>query len=203
MPRSTSDIPKLIERARAADTSALAGLLELYRNYLRLLARTGIDAAVRRKADPSDLVQETMLKATQHFAGFRGTTEAELAAWLRQILAQSLIDHARRYRTSGRNVMRERSLTDLLDRSSIALSGLVARRAEGSHSLPRGRDAGVILAEAMAELADDDREVITLRNLEQLEWADIAAKMRRTPDAARRLWVRALRRLRPVVEARL
>jgi RNA polymerase sigma-70 factor (ECF subfamily) len=203
MPSSAGEIPQLITQARAADSQALDRLLELYRNYLRLLARTGIDAAQRRKLDPSDLVQETMLKASQHFGGFRGRTEAELAAWLRRILAQCLIDHARRYRTAGRNVLRERSLADVLNRSSAALSALVARPRENSHSLPRGRDAGLILAEAMAELADDHREVITLRNLEQLEWAQVAAKMGRSPDAVRMLWVRALKQLRPLVEARL
>lgn len=162
MGRPPHDIAELISKARAADSQALARLLELYRNYLRLLARTGIDAAERRKADPSDLVQETMFKASQHFAGFRGQTEAELAAWLRQILAQCLVDHARRYRASGRTVARERSIHDLLNRSSVALSALVAQRAETSHGLPRGRDAGLILAEAMAELSDDYREVSCL-----------------------------------------
>src|SRR4051812_1718348 len=103
MPHSTDPIRQLIDRARAADSESLAKLLELYRDYLRLLARTGTDAAQRRKADPSDLVQETMLKATQNFARFRGNSEAELAAWLRQILAQCLVDHVRRYRASGRN----------------------------------------------------------------------------------------------------
>src|SRR4051812_38290154 len=85
-----------------------------YRNYLRLVARTGLGAALRGKADPSDLVQETLLKAHQHFAQFQGATEPELVAWLRQILARNLADLARRYRACSRKLAQEQSLEELL-----------------------------------------------------------------------------------------
>src|SRR5947209_8803066 len=96
-----SDLCVLIERARQEDAAARARLLEGYRNYLRLLARTGMNAALKDKADPSDLVQETLLKAHRSFGQFRGRTEPELATWLRQILARNLYDLVRRYKTSG------------------------------------------------------------------------------------------------------
>src|SRR5437660_9077295 len=104
-------IGRLIDEARRAAPGALDRLLESYRNYLRMLARTGIDAALRGKADPSDLVQETLIKAHRHFDQFGGRTEAELAAWLRQILARNLADLVRRYRAArARRVTREPSL---------------------------------------------------------------------------------------------
>jgi RNA polymerase sigma-70 factor (ECF subfamily) len=204
MSKSQGHSRALISAAQRLDPQALATLLESYRNYLRLLARTGIDASLRGKADPSDLVQETLLKASQNIASFRGQTEAELAGWLRRILSQNLVNLVRRH-GGLRGALREQSLNELLDRSSIALEAVVARQA-GSAAVaefPFGRDPGVLLAEAMSELPPDYREVITLRNLEHLDWQQTGARLGRTPDAARMLWVRALKRLRPLIEARL
>ena len=58
------------------------------------------------------------------------------------------------------------------------------------------------LAEALANLSDDHREVIVLRNLEQLAWNEVARRMERSVDAARMLWTRALKQLRPFLESR-
>ncbi len=89
MAESGSAVSRLLREARRSRAGALDQLLESFRNYLRLLARTGIDASLQGKADPSDLVQEALLKAHRHFAQFRGRSEAELAGWLRQLLANS------------------------------------------------------------------------------------------------------------------
>ena len=121
MTSSGTDLCRLIERARHDEPEALDRLLDSYRNYLRLLARTGLDASLQGKADPSDLVQDALLKASQNFGQFRGAGDAELAGWLRQILARCLADFVRRYRAGGRRAGREQSLDQLLDRSSQAL----------------------------------------------------------------------------------
>src|SRR4051794_37971891 len=102
MTASARDRSFLIARARRNEAGALDRLLETYRNYLRLLARTGIDSALQGKADPSDLVQEALLKAYQRFDQFRGETEAELAGWLRKILARALADLGRRARSTSK-----------------------------------------------------------------------------------------------------
>src|SRR3954470_22167833 len=95
---SPPDPEQLLHLARAGDESARGQMLELFRDYLRLLARLELDRRLRGKADPSDLVQETFLEAHRDFPQFRGGTEPELAAWLRQILARNLANLVRRYR---------------------------------------------------------------------------------------------------------
>jgi RNA polymerase sigma-70 factor (ECF subfamily) len=69
------DPEQLIRLARKGNGQALGQLLELYRNYLTLLARLQISRRLQRKIDATDLVQETFLKAHRHFGQFRGTPQ--------------------------------------------------------------------------------------------------------------------------------
>jgi RNA polymerase sigma-70 factor (ECF subfamily) len=203
MEKSRPDVSRLIAAARSADAEALDLLLGAFRNYLKVLAQTGLHAALRSKADPSDIAQETMLRAAQHFEQFRGVTEAELAGWLRQIQARYMANLARHYEaTDARRVDRERSLEDLLAASSAALGRLIAGSAGSPSRAAQRREMRLILADALAELSEDYREVIVLHNLEELDWLEVARRMDRTPAAARMLWARALKQLRPLLEER-
>src|SRR3954454_24954123 len=168
------------------------------------MARTGIDHSLRGKADPSDLVQEALLRAHRHFAQFQGRTEAELAAWLRQILARCLADLVRCYQVSeARQVGRERSLDDMLGDASRCLGGLMAQNGHSPSQSAQRRELSVVLADALTDLSPDYREVIVLRTLEERDWEDVAATMGRTVGSVRLLWARALKKLRPLIEARL
>jgi RNA polymerase sigma-70 factor (ECF subfamily) len=203
MSASGSDLRRLIDRARRNDPGALDRLLGSYRNYLRLLARTGLDASLQAKADPSDLVQDALLKASVHFGQFRGATDAEMASWLRQILARCLADFVRRHRAEGRHADREQSLEQLLDRSSEAMERVLADSGSSPSASAQRRDLGVVLSDALAELSADQREVIVLHHLEGLGWDEVARRMGRTAGAVRMLWARALRQLRPLIDERL
>jgi RNA polymerase sigma-70 factor (ECF subfamily) len=197
---STSD---LIRKARKHEARAIDQLLESYRPYRKLLARTGIDASLQGKADPSDLVQETFLKAHQHFGQFRGQAESELTAWLRQIMARNLADLVRHYHLAeSRRRCRECSLEQLLAESLQALDNLLTGAASPSESARR-REMSVVLANALAELSDEQREVIVLRSLQERDWPKVARRMGRSAGAVRMLWVRALKRLRPLIEKQL
>jgi RNA polymerase sigma-70 factor, ECF subfamily len=203
MTASGSDLSRLIDRARRDEPGALDRLLASYRNYLRLLARTGLDASLQGKADPSDLVQDALLKASQRFDQFRGASDAELAGWLRQILARCLADFVRRYRTGGRHAGREQSLEQLVDRSSQAMERVLATDGTSPSASAQRRDLGVVLSDALAQLGEDQREVIVLHHLEGHDWDEVARRMGRTVGAVRMLWARALKQLRPLIDERL
>jgi RNA polymerase sigma-70 factor (ECF subfamily) len=190
----------LLLAARAGDPQALGQLLELYRNYLRLLARVQIGRRLRGKADPSDLIQEAFLAAQRNFGQFRGTSEAELMDWLRQILTSKLLDLARRYLgTARRDVRLERQLADDLDNSSRALGqALLAPESSPSERALR-RERAVLLADAIKSLPADYGEVIILRHLEGLPLAEVAARMGRSSDSVKKLWVRGIARLREIL----
>ena len=178
--------------------------LEAFREYLRLLARLQLDPVLRGKLDPSDLVQQTLLEAHQARDQLRGQTDEEMAGWLRQILARNLADLARRYRAVGtRAVAREHSLEDLFPASSRALQALLAPNGHSPSESAQRREMGVVLADALAELTADYREVVVLRTLEGRSWDDVAQMMGRSADAVRVLWARALKKLRPLIEARI
>jgi RNA polymerase sigma-70 factor (ECF subfamily) len=197
-----SEPERLMRLARSDGGAALGALFETYRSYLALLARLRVDPVLKGKVDSSDVVQETFLDAHRDFPRFRGTTEAELVAWLRTILASNLANQVRRYRgTKGRDVRLERKLANAIDQSSLALERiLVAPQSSPSQQAMR-REQGVILASALERLPADYREVIILRHLEGLSFPEVAARMGKTQDSVKNLWARALANLRRLLGA--
>ena len=191
----------LIGLARAGDRGAQDELLGRYRSYLSLLARMSFARALRSKLDASDVVQDVLVSAHGGLGQFRGETEAELTAWLRRILSNRLAEVNRRFFVNqGRRVDREVRLDDAVARSSQSLAGLPAARGTSPSRGAERREAGALVADALSALKDDDREVIVLRSLEEHDWPEIGRRIGRHPEAARALWVRALRRLSAVVK---
>jgi RNA polymerase sigma-70 factor, ECF subfamily len=201
MSNLSPDPERLVSLARGGTEEALGQLLELYRSYLTLLARLQIGKRLQRKADPADLVQETFLQAYRCFSQFRGQTEAELSGWLRQILASRVAKLLRRYHGSqSRDVRLERELEQELDHSSRLIDpGLIAPLSSPSQGASR-REQAVVLAHGLARLSADDREVIILRHLEEHTFPEVAERMGRSVDGVKKLWVRALARLRRALE---
>jgi RNA polymerase sigma-70 factor (ECF subfamily) len=171
--------------------------LESYRDYLRLLARLQLDARLRGKLDPSDVVQQTMIKAHQHAEQFRGQSEAERAAWLRRILANTLADAARKYRLE---TARGHSLEQALHESSARLEAWLASEQESPSEQADHQEQLLRLAQALGELPDDQRRVIELHHLQGSMLADIAQEMGRTEAAIAGLLRRGRKRLRELLE---
>lgn len=192
----------LLQQAQAGDEGARGKLLELYRNYLTLLARSQIGRRLQVKVDAADVVQDVFLEAHRHFPQFRGGTEPELTRWLRQIMAASLANTVRRYcGTRGRDLRLECGLAADLDQSSLRLDGgLLAKGSSPSQGAAR-REQAVLLADALERLPPDYRDVLVLRHLEGLGFPEVAGRMGRSTEAVKKLWARALDRLRRSFEA--
>jgi RNA polymerase sigma-70 factor (ECF subfamily) len=195
------DCELLLARARRGEQGALGRLLDRYRDYLTLMARVQIGRRLQGKADAADVVQEAYLEACRHFEQFRGSSEPELTAWLRQILATCLSRLVRHYYgTRARDVQLERTLEDEMAESSRALGiGLAAPHSTPSQQASR-REQAVLLTEALGRLPADYREVLILRHLDGLTFPQVAECMGRTLDSVEKLWARALARMRLAFE---
>jgi RNA polymerase sigma-70 factor, ECF subfamily len=118
-------------------------------------------------------------------------------SWLRHSLASNIASTGRRYwGTQRRDLRLERDLAEEMDQSSRVLEqGLVFKGSSPSHQAAR-REQGVLLADAMRHLPEHYREVIILRQLEGLSFPEVAKRLGRTVDGTKKLWIRALTRLR-------
>jgi RNA polymerase sigma-70 factor, ECF subfamily len=188
---------QIIHDVRMGGGEALGSLLELYRNYLRLLARIEIGRRLQGKLDASDLVQETFLEAHRNFPAFQGTDEPQFVCWLRQILAAKVANLVRHYfGTQGRDVRLEQELAVDLDNSSRMLGHELAASLTSPSQQAVEREQAVLLADALEQLPEDYRDVILLRHIEGLTFPEVARRMGRTQDSVEKLWLRALARLR-------
>lgn len=203
---STSADPQpLLAAARQSGGAELGQLLQQYRNYLTILATAQLDARLRRRLSPSDLVQDALLGAYRDFSQFRGGSERELLAWLRQILINCL-RHAyeTHIKASRRDLRREVSLDDAgqpLDRSPLRRGQCLADRVASPSAPAQARERAAEIADQLARLRPDYREVIALRNLQGLSFEEVAQRMDRKPGAVRMLWLRAIEQFRSLYEA--
>lgn len=170
--------------------------LEMFRPQLHLLARLHLDPRLQAKVDASDVVQQTMLQAHQARNQFRGSTEAELAAWLRRILANNLANALRDLRRDKRNLARERSLEAAIDQSSARVDAwLAAEQSSPSQQLQKHEQL-LRLAEELAALPDAQREALTLHHMHNWTLEEIGRHLGRSPAAVAGLIKRGLQALR-------
>src|SRR5262245_2572735 len=196
------DVAALLAEAREGDQASLGELLTHYRRYLLLLATTQFEKRLKPRVSPSDIVQETMLKAQRHIGQFRGQSEKELLAWLRQILATRMAHFIEQHLLAAkRNIRREISLDRFgaaLERSASHLNSMLQAESQTPSAVVSQREDAVLLADLLAQLPPQHRDVLVWRNLQGLSFEEIAARLDRTPGATRMLWLRAIERLRAI-----
>jgi RNA polymerase sigma-70 factor (ECF subfamily) len=170
--------------------------IERYRDYLRLLARLQLDPRMQAKLDPSDVVQQTLLKAHQKLEQFRGHTDGELAAWLRRILANTMTDAVRSLRVEVGVV---RSLQQSLEDSSARLESWLIARDESPEGQARRHEQTLAIASALARLPEDQRTAVEYHHLKEMSVAEIAKLMERTEASVAGLLRRGLKQLRQIL----
>jgi RNA polymerase sigma-70 factor (ECF subfamily) len=195
LPRSTPTgaIEALLSEARCGSKEALGRALDGCRKQLLRAANEfiRIHPEIRRKVGASDLVQDSIMQAHLDFEQFRGNSEGEWWAWIRQILVRKAINFMSYIHAHKRDIRLEGPLegSGPVPGDALAVAfpspSSAARRCEEAEALER----------AMESLPSNYRQVVVLRYKEQLSFKDIAAATGRTLDATHQLWFRGLRLL--------
>lgn len=201
-PSDSTEIGRLIAAFRTGDVTAGDALLRRYEPWLKLLARVQLESRFHAKFDPADVVQQAMLEAVRALPQFRGGSEGEFIAWLRQILTHAMAREIRRYAgTAKRDLGREVPLEQELAETARQLGDRLAATGTSPSQRMIKHEQAVLLADVLERLPEDFREVIILRNLEDLPHEEVARRMGRSSGAVRMLWVRALARLREELQS--
>ena len=180
--------------------SQLDQQLERFRPYLSLLARTLLNQRLRAKLDSSDIVQHVLLDAFANRDQFRGTSEAEITGWLRQILKNKLADALRDQHRNRRDVRRERSLEGEIDDSfSRTNSWLAAVQSSPSQRAVKQEEL-LRLSEFITKLPEAQREAIVLHHLQGLRLVEVAKELGKTEAAVAGLLFRGLKTLHCLLE---
>jgi RNA polymerase sigma-70 factor (ECF subfamily) len=178
-----------------------AQALEKYRAYLHLLATLQLDRRVRAKIEASDIVQQTLVQAVGGWEQFRGKTDAEMAAWLRTILANQLANAYRNAKRQKRDVRQERSIEGFLAQSASRLQSWLAADQTSPSQGAIASERAVELANALAKLPEAQWRAVTLHHFEGWTLEQVGEHLGRSPVAVAGLIKRALGSLRQQIRA--
>lgn len=194
---------ELIRNAKGGDGHAVSQLLERHRKALHRMIELRLDHRVMRRVGVSDIVQEVMIEANKRLQSFLENPPMPFHLWIRQIAKDRIIDAHRRHSvTAKRSVKREVSLTRprTLDQSSINLASQLRDGELTPAAAATQREIASRLEEAILQLRDQDREVVLMRHYEQLSNLETAQALGLTEPATSMRYLRALRRLRELLD---
>jgi RNA polymerase sigma-70 factor (ECF subfamily) len=189
----------LLERIGGGDRQALESLLRRHRQQLCSFVDFHLDPRVRSRLDPSDVVQETQLEVVRRMDDFLKRRPMPFHLWVRKAAYEHLLrvrrDHCERAR---RSVGREIAWPD---RSSLLLAQPLLDARPSPSSLLQAKELAERVSRAVAELSETDREILLLRDADELPYEEIACLLEIEPAAARKRYGRALIRLQKILTA--
>ena len=196
---NSDDTEQLLQEAQAGDGRAFEELFARHRPYLHQVVALRLDPRIRPRLDASDVVQEAQLDAFRRFRDFLERRPMPFRLWLRKTACERLLMLQRYHRLAARrSVDREVVIPDesafLLVQKLFRGGSTPSKRLEHSETARRVR-------EAMARLSEPDREILLMRNLEELSNQEAAEVLQIEPVAASQRYGRALLRLRKLLVA--
>jgi RNA polymerase sigma-70 factor (ECF subfamily) len=199
----------LMSLARAGQSEALGDLCGLYRNYLRMVVRTGLGPRLRERVELSDVVQEALVEVVRQFPQFTGQTEAALVGWLRKLVGQKLADlgryHSRAKRAGNGSALPLDAPWDSPGTSEPGGGGgrlldVLALSQTSPSEAASKRELTVLLADALQILPEGEAEVLWLYHAENLSFETIGERLGLSRKMVRGLWARGLRSLKRQIE---
>jgi RNA polymerase sigma-70 factor (ECF subfamily) len=194
---------RLLKEAKSGDESAMALLFDQYRKQLRQMVRLRLDRRLQGRVDPSDVIQDAYLEASQRLAAYSENEDLPFFLWLRLVVGQKLTDLHRHHlgvqqRDAGRDVSLYRG--PMPQATSFALAAqLLGKMTTPSQAAMRA-ESKLQIQEALNAMDPIDREVLTLRHFEMLTNAETAKELELSQAAASNRYVRALKRMKEILE---
>jgi RNA polymerase sigma-70 factor (ECF subfamily) len=197
-PQESPETLALLERLGTGEAEQAWGqLLGQHRDELWHQVDLRLDRRLRRRVDPSDVVQEAQLEATRRLPDYLARRPMPFRLWLRKLARERLImAHRQHAGAACRAVARDVPL--LVSSSADPGQPVPAPGSSPSQGLRRQELVGRV-REAVAELSEADREMVLMRNLEQLTNQQAAAVLGIDPATASQRYGRALLRLRTIL----
>lgn len=188
-PQTEHGIAELVRRAQSGDARARELLFQQLRPYLLVMANDQLDQRLQTKLGPSDIVQQSMLRAAEELDQFRGSNEAEFKGWLRQILINETRLARRGFATDKRDIQRERSASP--GDSTVEAPELTdPELTPATHAL--ADEQAAVIRQLIDQLPEEYRTVVRLRNWEELTFEAIAERMNLSTSGVAKIWYRAL-----------
>ena len=181
----TSD-EQIVERALAGDADAFGEIVRRWERRIYALAY-GI---LGREEDARDAAQETFIAAFRNLSGFRG--EAKVSSWLHRIAVNQCITRQRRAKVRG-----ETSLEGAAEDNGAQFA---APPGESPARIVEGLERTDAVRRAVAALPPDLREVLVLKEFEQLTFQEIADTLAVPLSTVKSRLYTALKQLRPRLE---
>lgn len=191
-----------LSRLLQGDEGALADLFAEHRERLWRMVHFRLDRRLQGRVDADDILQEAYIDAVKRLPHFADSQPISPFVWLRLVAGQTLIDvHRRHLGAKMRDAEREESIqARLSEGTSVSLSfHLLAHLTSPSQAAARA-ELMALVEEALAGLSDTDREVLALRHFEELTNSEVAEVLGLERKAASIRYVRALGRLKSVLE---